>query len=163
MKYKNWLVIFPLCSMLLSSCSSRSSGNSSITTVGNVLHTPTLDITVKRAYVDTAISSGNSLYDYQSKPDTKFIIIKTALKNTGTTNTSLDDGQLVVLYNGKEYKFEKSEPINTEGWVASYYNIVPLSSREVSIAFEVPREINGDFKWIPGNGTDDMAISLGKL
>lgn len=54
------------------------------------------------------------------------------------------DGEVLINYNGKQYKFDHSETILLDGWGLSFKQINPLTKETTNLVYKIPAEIKGE-------------------
>lgn len=131
--------------------------------VGEVLKTDYFDITVNKAEVKDRVSTGNEFSDLKPEDGNSYLIINATFKNTDSESRMLMDGSVWINYNGKDYEFDKSEPIMAEGWGLLLDQINPLTSKTTNLVYKIPTEVKGEAYWQPGRSDDDQRILLGTL
>jgi hypothetical protein len=55
----------------------------------------------------------------------------------------IGEGAVIIDFNGKENKFDKSEPIMIGGWGILLDQINPLTSKTTNIVYKIPNDIKG--------------------
>lgn len=131
--------------------------------VGEVLKTDYFDITVNKVEVKDRVSTGNEFSDLKPEDGNSYLIINATFKNTDSESRMLMDGSVWINYNGKDYEFDKSEPIMAEGWGLLLDQINPLTSKTTNLVYKIPTEVKGEAYWQPGRSDDDQRILLGTL
>ena len=131
--------------------------------VGEVLKTDYFDITVNKVEVKDRVSTGNEFSDLKPEDGNSYLIINATFKNTDSESRMLMDGSVWINYNGKDYEFDKSEPIMAEGWGLLLDQINPLTSITTNLVYKIPTEVKGEAYWQPGRSDDDQRILLGTL
>ena len=84
-------------------------------------------------------------------------------KNTDKESRMLEDGIVLINYNGQEYKFDKSETIMADGWGLFLDQLNPMISKTTNLVYKIPAEISGQAYYMPGRNSDDVKFSLGEL
>ena len=131
--------------------------------VGEVLHTDYFDITVNSVNLNDRVNTGNQFADKEPESGNMYLIIDATFKNTNNESRMLSDGSVWINYNGKDYEFDKSEPIMLEGWGLLLDQINPLTTKRTKLVYKVPAEIKGLAYWQPGRASSDEKIALGNL
>lgn len=131
--------------------------------IGEILKTDYFDISVNKVDLTDRVNTGNEFSDLKPEEGNKYLIINTTFKNTDDESRMIIEGTVWINYNGKEYEFDKSEPVMAEGFGALLEQINPLTSKTTNLVYKIPAEIKGDAYWQPGRSGDDERIFLGAL
>lgn len=91
----------------------------------------------------------------------KYAIINVTFKNIDSESRYVSEGDLLINYNGKSYKFDKSETVMADGWGLFLDQLNPLTSVTTNIVYKLPSEIEGDAYYAPGRG--EAKFYLGKI
>jgi hypothetical protein len=133
-------------------------------TVGQPLKTEYFEVTVTKVQTADKISSGNEyIADTKAEEGNKFLIINTTFKNIDNESRMLTDGEVLINYNGKEYKFDHSESIMQDGYGLFLDQINPLTSKTTKLVYKIPNEIKGNAYYHPGRSDDGEVILLGSI
>lgn len=132
-------------------------------TIGEVLSTKYFDVTANSVSLEKQVNTGNQFSDLKAEEGINYLIINATFKNTDKESRMMLDGSVWINYKGKDYEFDKSEPIMLEGWGASLDQINPLTSKTTNIVYKIPSEIKGKAYWQPGRSSSDDKIFLGEL
>jgi hypothetical protein len=153
-----------------SSTSSSSSSSSIISkspydyiTSGAPLSTLYFDVTVNKVSIKDRVSTGNQFADLKKEEDIEFLVLNTTFKNTSNESRMIMDGEILINYNGKIYKFDKSETIMLDGWGLMLDQINPLTTKTTNLVYKIPVEINGNAFYRPGRSGRDDLIYLGPI
>lgn len=92
-----------------------------------------------------------------------YLIINVTFKNTDDESRMLTDGEVLINYNGKEYKYDRSEMIALKGWGLMLDQINPLTSRTTNLVYKIPAEIVGKAYYRPGRASKNDLIELGEI
>lgn len=157
-----------LCILLtfLFGCGSGPSGSQNtakIVKVGEVLKTDMFEVTVNKAAVDDHVNVGNEFADLKREAGVKYLIINVTFKNVDKESRMLVDGNILINYNGKDYKFDKSEPVMEDGWGLMLDQINPLTLKTTNLVYKLPAELKGELFWNPGRADEDQKIDLGNI
>jgi hypothetical protein len=146
-----------------SSGSSTSSEQSASTSVGigQTLHTEYFDVTVNNVSIKDRVNTGNEFADLKAEPGNKYLIINAKFKNTDKESRMITDGSVWINYNGKDYEFDNSETVMSEGWGTMLDQLNPLTSKTTNLVYKIPAEIKGTALWNPGRTDKDQVINLG--
>lgn len=131
--------------------------------VGETLSTEYFDVTVKKVGVQNSVDTGNPLVSLPAEDGNKYLIMEVTFKNTSNESRMLMDGEVLINYNGKEYKYDKSEAVMLEGWGLMLDQINPLTSKTTNLVYKIPAEIKGTAYYQPGRSDSDDLINLGNI
>lgn len=134
-----------------------------IVKVGETLHTGYFDITVNNFNVRNSVMTGDSYSSLQPENGNLYLIINATFKNTDTESRMITDGSVWINYNGKNYEYDQSEQILSEGWGLFLDQINPLLSKTTNLVYKISSELKGEVYWQPGRAASDQKIFLGKL
>lgn len=126
--------------------------------IDDVVHTKYFDITVNEAKTRDRVSTGNQFSDLQAENGNMYLIINTTFKNTDNESRMIFEGSVWINYNGKDYEFDKSEPIMADGWGLFLEQLNPLTSKTTNLVYKIPTEIKGDIYWQPGRSDEKIFI-----
>ncbi len=126
--------------------------------IGDVVHTKYFDITVNEAKTRDRVNTGNQFSDLQAENGNMYLIINTTFKNTDNESRMIFEGSVWINYNGKDYEFDKSEPIMADGWGLFLEQLNPLTSKTTNLVYKIPIEIKGDIYWQPGRSDEKIFI-----
>lgn len=84
--------------------------------VNETLSTRYFDVTVNAVNTVSYVNTGNPFADLPQEEGTYYLVLNTTFKNTSEESRMITDGEVLIYYNGKEYKFDKAETIMLEGW-----------------------------------------------
>lgn len=130
---------------------------------GDVLSTRYFDVTVNRATVQSSVDTGNQFTRLSAEPDILYVILNVTFKNTDNESRMIVEGDLLINYNGTEYKFDKTETIMSEGYGSYFDQINPLTSKTTNLVYKIPEEINGPAYYNPGRSSSNDLIFLGEV
>lgn len=146
-----------------SSSDSSEKINEEIIKIGDVLNTDYFEIKANKIDIQKMVNTGNEYLNLKEEPGNLYLIINATYKNVDSESRMLFDGSVWINYNGKDYEFDKSEPVMAEGWGLLLDQINPLTSKTTNLVYKIPEEIKGDVYWQPGRSSSDKKIYLGKL
>ena len=129
--------------------------------IGETLKTDYFDVTVNKVGTSNWIDTGNEFSDLKPEDGSKYIVLNVTFKNTDSESRMIIDGSLLINYNGKDYEFDKSEPIMADGWGLFLDQINPLIKKTTKLVYKIPDEITGDVYYKPGRS--DGKINLGSI
>lgn len=140
-----------------------STQESTIKKVNETLSTRYFDVTVNAVNAASYVKTGNSFADLPQEEGTYYLVLNTTFKNTSEESRMITDGEVLIYYNGKEYKFDKAETIMLEGWGLMFDQINPLTSKTTNLVYKIPSEITGMMYYRPGRSDKNDLIELGSL
>ena len=131
--------------------------------VGQPLTTRYFEVTINEVNIRTSVSTGNPFTGLKQEDGTLYLILNATFKNIDDESRILTDGNVLINYNGKDYKFDYSETILADGWGLFLDQINPLTSKTTNLVYKIPREIKGPAFYRPGRASRDDLILLGNL
>lgn len=131
--------------------------------VGETLATDYFDVTINKVGVQKSVDTGNPIASLPAEDGNKYLIINVTFKNTSNESRMLLDGEVLINYNGKDYKYDKSETVMLEGWGLLLDQINPLTSKTTNLVYKIPAEIKGTAYYKPGRAGNDDLINLGNI
>ena len=131
--------------------------------VGETLPTEYFEVTVNKVSVKNTVSTGNEFSNLPAESGTRYLIINTTFKNISNESRSLFDGEVLVNYNGKDYTFDKAEPMMIEGWGLMLDEINPLTTKTTNLVYKIPAELKGTAFYNPARSGSDDLIDLGNI
>lgn len=134
-----------------------------VTKVGEALATRYFEVTVNEVSLADEIDTGNRFSSKAASEGNKFLVINATFKNTDEESRTITSGSVWINYNGKDYEFDKAEPIMADGWGLIMKRINPLTSVTTNLVYEIPKEITGTAYFQPGRSNKDELIVLGNL
>lgn len=148
-----------------SSSSSEQTTSSSQTYVeiGQPLKTKYFEVTINEVAIQSRVNTGNQFSDLKPEEGTSYLILNTTFKNTDNESRMLMDGEVLINYNGKEYKFDKSETLMLEGWGIMLDQINPLTTKTTNLVYKIPTEIKGATYYRPGRAGKNDLILIGNI
>jgi hypothetical protein len=131
--------------------------------VGQTLKTEYFEITVTKVSTTNKLNTGNEFTDVSAGEGNKFLVLNTTFKNIDDESRMLIDGEIQINYNGKDYKFDKSETIMAEGWGLMLDQLNPLTTKTTKLVYKLPNEVKGVAYYHPGRSDSDDKILLGTI
>ncbi|AZA51550.1 DUF4352 domain-containing protein [Chryseobacterium sp. G0201] len=131
--------------------------------IGETLPTDYFDVTVNKISIENRVNTGNEFADLKPEAGIRYLIINTSFKNNSEESRMLIDGEVLVNYNGKDYTFDKSEPIMLEGWRLMLDQINPLTTKTTNLVYKIPAELKGKAYYKPGRSGSNDLIDLGTI
>ncbi len=141
----------------------KSNSEPSYIQLGETLSTRYFDVTVNKASINDRVNTGNEFADLNPESGNSYLIMNTTFKNTDNESRMLTDGEVLIIYNGKEYKFDNAETIMLEGWGLLLDQINPLTSKTTNLVYKIPTEIKGPVYYRPGRSSSDDKILVGNI
>jgi len=167
------VIIFFFIILMVGALSMRSSKNSyssspaksaqSTIGVGQALSTRYFDVTINTVETYKSVDLGNIYMNLKEEPETNYLVLNITFKNTDNESRMIIDGEVLINYNGKDYKFDKSETVLADGWGLFLDQINPLSSKTTNLVYKIPKEITGKAYYHPGRAGKKDLIYLGSL
>jgi hypothetical protein len=131
--------------------------------IGEPLQTQMFEVTVLGAESTDAIELGNQFLDKYPDKGSYFYLLNVRYKNTDAESRMVYNGELLIDYNGKRYKFDNTEPVAYEGFGFSLESINPLSSKQAIIVYQIPYEMHGRAFYHPSRAAENELIDLGYI
>ncbi|WP_128330215.1 DUF4352 domain-containing protein [Apibacter sp. HY039] len=142
---------------------SKPETSSNFTKIGEPLKTKYFEVTVKKMRIEDRVKTGNEFADLKKEEGNRYLILNMAIKNISDESRMLSEGEVIINYNGKEYKFDRSETVMSEGWGVLLEQINPLTTKTTNLVFKIPAEIKGQAFYRPGRSGKDDLIDLGEI
>ena len=79
--------------------------------IGDTLSTRYFDITINEVRLQDQVNTGNQFADLKKEDGNQYLILNTTFKNTDSESRMISDGEVLINYSGKEYRFDNSETI----------------------------------------------------
>lgn len=137
------------------------SGN--VKQIGEVLPTDYFEVTVNEISIKDKVSTGNQFTDLKKEEGIRYLILNTTFKNIDSESRMLSDGEILINYNGKDFKYDKSEMIMLDGWGLMMDQINPLTSKNTKLVYKIPTELKGQAYYRPGRSGEGDLIDIGIL
>ncbi len=134
-----------------------------IINIGETGVTDYFEILVNKVVVSDRVNTGNQFADLNREPGNQYLAFKITFKNIDNESRMFTDGDVLINYNGKEYRYDKSETILLEGWGTMLDQINPLTSKTTNLVYKIPQEITGDLYWRPGRNSKNVTFYLGNI
>ncbi len=131
--------------------------------LGEVLHTQYFDFTVHSIRLQNSVNTGNMFIKLDPEPGNRYLVMRVTVKNTDTESRMVQEGSVKIIYNNKEYEFDKSEHLLADGWGFVMDQINPLTTKTVNLVYKIPAEIQGQAYWNPGRSGANDLIDLGVI
>ncbi|PQL93085.1 DUF4352 domain-containing protein [Apibacter adventoris] len=131
--------------------------------LGEPLQTKYFEVTVNKINIEDKVDTGNQFADLDKEEGNLYLILNTTFKNISDESRMLMDGEVLINYNGKQYKFDHSETILLDGWGLSLKQINPLTKKTTNLVYKIPAEIKGEVYYRPGRSDKKDLIVLGEI
>ncbi|WP_295840963.1 DUF4352 domain-containing protein [uncultured Apibacter sp.] len=149
----------------VSSSTSKTSiteNSSNLVKIGEPLQTEYFEVTVKKISIEDKVKTGNQFTELKKEEGIRYLILNTTFKNISDESRMLMDGEVLINYNGKEYNFDHSETILSDGW-GLLGQINPLTTKTTNLVYKIPAEIKGEAYYRPGRSGKKDLIELGVI
>jgi len=131
--------------------------------IGQTLKTEYFEVTITKVILTSKLNTGNEFADESAGQGNQFLVMTTTFKNIDNESRMITDGSVFINYNGKDYEFDKSETVMTDGYGLFLDQINPLTSITTKLVYKLAAEIKGPAYYKPGRANDDERIFLGNL
>lgn len=128
-----------------------------------VLTTDYFDVQVNEVSIKQSVLTGNEFANIKQEAGNKFLIFNITFKNIDNESRMFEEGEVVINYNAKDYRFDKSETVMADGWGTFLDQINPLTSKTTNIVYKIPEEIQGKVYWKPGRNSDGKMFLLTEI
>ncbi|KTB91606.1 hypothetical protein AO073_01660 [Pseudomonas syringae ICMP 11293] len=116
------------------------------------------DVTVNDCTISKSIDTGNRYTTVKPDPDARFLTVNATFKNTDNEGRLPLEGSLFISMDGKDYKFDTTESIMSEGYGIRMRSLNPLIKLNTKIVYKVPNELSGEVYWKPGRNAEDKRL-----
>jgi hypothetical protein len=116
------------------------------------------DVTVNDCTISKSINTGNRYTTVKPDPDARYLIVNATFKNTDNEGRLPLEGSLLISKDGKDYKFDTTESVMSEGYGIRLRSLNPLIKLTTKIVYKVPNELSGDVYWKPGRNAEDKKL-----
>lgn len=116
------------------------------------------DVTVNDCTISKSIDTGNRYSTVKPDPDARFLTVNATFKNTDNEGRLPLEGSLFISKDGKDYKFDTTESIVSEGYGIRLRSLNPLIKLNTKIVYKVPNELSGEVYWKPGRNAEDKKL-----
>lgn len=130
--------------------------------LGETLSTQYFDVTVNKVSVRDRVNTGNQWTDLEKENGNQYLILNITFKNTDNESRLVFDGDVIIVYNGKEFLFDSTETVMLEGW-GTFEQINPLTSITTNIVYKIPSEIKGPAFYRPSRSDRMDLIVIGNI
>lgn len=121
-------------------------------------HAGYFDVSVNSCTLSESVDTGNRLTALKADPDSRYLTVNAAFKNTDTEGRIPLEGSLIISSAGKDYKFDTTESVVGEGFGIRMRSLNPLIKLNTKIVYKVPNELSGDVYWRPGRNPSDTKL-----
>lgn len=116
------------------------------------------DVTVNDCTISKSIDTGNRYSTVKPDPDARYLTVNATFKNTDNEGRLPMEGSLFISKDGKDFKFDTTESIMSEGYGIRLRSLNPLIKLNTKIVYKVPNELSGDVYWKPGRNAQDKKL-----
>lgn len=116
------------------------------------------DVTVNDCALSKSINTGNQFSTVKADPDARFLTVNATFKNTDNEGRLPLAGSLFISRDGKDYTFDTTETVMSEGYGIRLRSLNPLIKLTTKIVYKVPNELSGDVYWRPGRNAEDKKL-----
>ena len=116
------------------------------------------DVTVNDCTISKSIDTGNRFSTVKPDPDARFLTVNATFKNTDNEGRLPLEGSLFISKDGKDFKFDTTESIMSEGYGIRLRSLNPLIKLNTKIVYKVPNELSGEVYWKPGRNAQDKKL-----
>lgn len=116
------------------------------------------DVTVNDCTISKSIETGNRYSTVKPDPDARFLTVNATFKNTDNEGRLPFEGSLFISKDGKDYKFDTTETVMSEGYGIRMRSLNPLIKLNTKIVYKVPNEVSGEVYWKPGRNAEDKKL-----
>lgn len=129
----------------------------------SVLTTEYFEIQVNKVSIKKSVITGNQYANIKQEQGNKFLIFNITFKNIDDESRTFYEGEIIIDYKGKDYRFDKSETVLADGWGTFLDQINPLTTKTTNLVFKIPDEINGKIYWEPGRNSKGKMFLLKEI
>ncbi|SFD63814.1 protein of unknown function [Chitinophaga sp. CF118] len=131
-------------------------------TIRQTLKTQYFDVTVNKVSIVKRINDPSGLgMHHLADSGSKFLVLNTTFKNTGSESHMVTDGNVHITYQGKSYNFDNAEIVLMEGYDLFTDQLNPLIVKTTNLVYKIPEEVGGEAFYNPERAKIDETISLG--
>lgn len=116
------------------------------------------DVTVNDCTISQDINTGNRYTTVKPDPDARYLTVNATFKNTDNEGRLPAEGSLLITRDGKDYKFDTTETVMSDGYGIRLRSLNPLIKLTTKIVYKVPNELSGDVYWKPGRNVEDKKL-----
>lgn len=116
------------------------------------------DVTVNDCTISKSIETGNRYSMVKPDPDARFLTVNATFKNTDNEGRLPLEGSLLISKDGKDFKFDTTETVMSEGYGIRMRSLNPLIKLNTKIVYKVPNELSGEVYWKPGRNAEDKKL-----
>lgn len=116
------------------------------------------DVTVNDCTISKSIDTGNRYSTVKPDPDARFLTVNATFKNTDNEGRLPLEGSLFISKDGKDFKFDTTETIMSDGYGIRLRSLNPLIKLNAKIVYKVPNELSGEVYWKPGRNAEDKKL-----
>ncbi|MBA1197023.1 DUF4352 domain-containing protein [Pseudomonas plecoglossicida] len=116
------------------------------------------DVTVNDCTISKTIDTGNRYSTVKPDPDARFLTVNATFKNTDNEGRLPLEGSLLIGKDGKDFKFDTTETVMSEGYGIRMRSLNPLIKLNTKIVYKVSNELSGEVYWKPGRNAEDKKL-----
>ncbi|OMQ37146.1 DUF4352 domain-containing protein [Pseudomonas putida] len=121
------------------------------------------DVTVNDCTLSNSIDTGNRFTALKPDADARYLTVNATFKNTDNEGRLPFEGSLIIRKDGKDYKFDTTESVMSEGYGIRLRSLNPFIKLTTKIVYRVPNELSGDVYWKPGRNAEDKRLWCTRL
>ena len=119
--------------------------------MGEVVATRYFDVTVNS--YNTRKSAGSEYMKTEAGPGNTLLIIDVTYKNSSSEARFLSSGEVMVLVDGKELRFDSAEVVMDDGYI-TFENLNPMTSITGKVVFKIPEGLKGEIFYKPARSSE---------
>lgn len=116
------------------------------------------EVSTRSCSVMKSVKTNNRFSDLPAQAETSYIVLDASFKNLDSESRMPVEGDIIIVSNGKEYRFETSETVMAEGYGLRFRKMNPLITERTKLVYKVPDEISGEVYWEPGRNKDSIRL-----
>ena len=116
------------------------------------------DVQVNECLISKSVKTNNRYATLKPDPDARYLTVNATFKNTDNEGRIPFEGSLIISKDGKNYKFDTTETILTDGYGIRLRSINPFIKLNTKIVYKVPNELSGEVYWKPGRNAEDQKL-----
>lgn len=121
------------------------------------------DVIVNDCTLSKSIDTGNRFTTVKPDADARYLTVNATFKNTDSEGRLPFEGSLFITKDGKDYKFDTTESVMSEGYGIRLRSLNPFIKLTTKIVYKVPNELSGDVYWKPGRNAEDKKLWCTRL
>lgn len=121
------------------------------------------DVSVNDCTLSKSVDTGNRYTTLKPDADARYLTVNATFKNTDNEGRLPFEGSLFITKDGKDYKFDTTELVMSEGYGIRLRSLNPFIKLTTKIVYKVPNELSGDVYWKPGRNAEDKKLWCTRL